>query len=446
MEKNKVVLSKASRIYVLAVLCILHSSLDITLGVLSSAVTQIKVDLELDDVKFGQLGSSRGVGNLLGSVIFAFIMDSIERKYVIIFSVIINTLAHFGFFFMNNFYILLSLNFIIGFCNVIGYLYFSIWGNQFAIQKWKTAMMTAINLSGTFGMIWGYLVNVLIGEKEWRRGFIIEGGILFFIFIALLNVNPVYFSKDWFFFKHEKKSTGKEMVSIFIKDEEGFTSESDCQDLTDNDETEEHSSSYFKQVICNASYMCLTFFRSNQYFINTAVSFWFSDYMQNTLNVNDPAKIFISYTSIFVLSSIIGISIGGCITSCTGGYAGRRNLLTLFLIQLIATPLVAFIPMSKTYLSFTLSWNLFNAFVAATTSMSVGCSFTLLPKRLITISNSISGFITNITAFFPAPFVYAYIKSFYGASFAMTSTMYYSFLSIVLLFVAMIKRRNFSKK
>lgn len=61
------------------------------------------------------------------------------------------------------------------------------------------------------------------------------------------------------------------------------------------------------------------------YWVLTGIQYWFSDYLITELQTN-PEKVFISYGVISITGPVIGVIVGGNITSALGGYNSRKSL------------------------------------------------------------------------------------------------------------------------
>ena len=118
--------------------------------------------------------------------------------------------------------------------------FFIVWVNKYAIQKYKTAFFTIYQLLGVLGIIWGYVVNLIIGKNQWRYGFLIEIVLEMSVAVILLFVPGKYFDKNLFFFKHNKEDR--------IKDKESFNHESLFSPEQKKKETDDDT----KETLCSS--------------------------------------------------------------------------------------------------------------------------------------------------------------------------------------------------
>ena len=124
----------------MSIISLIHGLICISPGILSSYITELKKEFNLNDEKYGNLGTVYGLGSLIGSLTFTFVIRIINNKYLICGMIIINCFCNFIFFFTINFSILLFSRFISGFATVFCFIYFPIWVENFAMKKWVNFM------------------------------------------------------------------------------------------------------------------------------------------------------------------------------------------------------------------------------------------------------------------------------------------------------------------
>ena len=103
--------------------------------------------------------------------------------------IITNCLCNFVFFFDINYFILLISRFISGFASVFCFIYFPIWVEKFAMEKWENFMQTTVQVANTLGNIIGYFLYLILGSEKYKYGFFIESfSILLLTFIMNLKL------------------------------------------------------------------------------------------------------------------------------------------------------------------------------------------------------------------------------------------------------------------
>ena len=455
-EQSKIILSKKVRWIILVLLCILHSVVAITTGVFSSAVTQIKNDLSLDDQQFGIFGTISGLGSLFGSLLFTLLISIVNHKYFLILSVIFNCCGHALVYFGSKYYLLILGRFISGVVCVHIFLYLPLWAAQFAIQEWKTFMMTSLQLSGTIGSIWGYLINIIIGPKQWKEGFMVEIKIELIVALLLFFIPNDYFKKNLFYFGHnvpkkesinsstsptlKSRKNSKAYESIFMADYEQLDKSNEDNNNLSIEHTNESlisKNTFYNTVICNIILICLCLARNMQYFIDTAIMYWYTDYIETGLHSTNSKEIFISYTMSSTIASLIGVPFGGIMGSLTGGFDGKNSPLVILILNIISCSAIIAVPYAKNVTWFTIFISFCNLVMDGAISFEIGLTYSVIPKKFAGLSTGLIGLFFNLFAFFPSPYVYGVLKQNFGSTCAMSIltklSLFTVFVSVVCL-------------
>lgn len=61
------------------------------------------------------------------------------------------------------------------------------------------------------------------------------------------------------------------------------------------------------------------------YYIITGLQYWMTDYMLEVLK-QEESTVFISFGVISITGPVLGVVVGGNITTCLGGYSTRKSL------------------------------------------------------------------------------------------------------------------------
>ena len=102
---------------------------------------------------------------------------------------------------------------------------------------------------------------------------------------------------------------------------------SDDEDLNDMDQT---FFSSLKMVLTNKYYLLLCASLTGLYYIITGIQYWISDYWIVILKVPE-TTVFICFAVISITGPVLGVVVGGNVTTCLGGYNSERSLdLTAF--------------------------------------------------------------------------------------------------------------------
>ena len=168
-----------------------------------------------------------------------------------------------------------------------------------------------------------------------------------------------------------------------------------------------------KDIICNLPYMLISLYRANRLFIFVAIDFWFSDYIQSSLNINEPSQIFFSYSLTIVLSPLLGLLLGGLISNKIGGPKGKHSFKAMFYLQIISVFFGFLSNFQKNINYFTLFMSFYMLFNTAAGLISISASYAVIPKNLIGIATGIYSISVNFLGFLPAPYAYAFLKKFF---------------------------------
>lgn len=149
------------------------------------------------------------------------------------------------------------------------------------------------------GTVFGYFVSLIIGNGNWKFGFLIEGTLEFFAVCIIIPILFKYFDKHLFFFSHHKENNNQQdssqFISIFFP-----------EDKTKFENTNNQNKSICSSVICNLFLLMIISLRSVQVFVYIDFMFWFSDYLESELKVTNQNYIIISFFVSFVIFSFIG--------------------------------------------------------------------------------------------------------------------------------------------
>ena len=80
-----------------------------------------------------------------------------------------------------------------------------------------------------------------------------------------------------------------------------------------------------KSVIFNKNYLLVVTSVSFLYYIITGLQYWMSDYMLVVMKQKE-AVVFVSFGAISITGPVLGVVVGGNITTKLGGYSTRKSL------------------------------------------------------------------------------------------------------------------------
>ena len=377
----------------MSIISLIHGLICISPGILSSYITELKKEFNLNDEKYGNLGTVYGLGSLIGSLTFTFVIRIINNKYLICGMIIINCFCNFIFFFTINFSILLFSRFISGFATVFCFIYFPIWVENFAMKKWVNFMQTTVQVANTIGNIIGYFIYFILGSNKWKDGFFIESFSVLFLVLIMVMIPDRYYNK--------KKKLKNE---VEISDSNTMKIEKNTGLVNNSEENIK------KEIIFNFPFIMIVLYRANRIFIFQALNFWFSDYLQNSLSEKNPKVIFWSYSITMVFSSLIGNILGGIVINKIGGTKSKFSFLAMAILQLLSVLFGIFSPLTNSVSFFTILMSMYILFNSASGIISISATFVVVSEILAGPANGVYSFVVNLIGFLPAPYFYAVMK------------------------------------
>ena len=377
----------------MSIISLIHGLICISPGILSSYITELKKEFNLNDEKYGNLGTVYGLGSLIGSLTFTFVIRIINNKYLICGMIIINCFCNFIFFFTINFSILLFSRFISGFATVFCFIYFPIWVENFAMKKWVNFMQTTVQVANTIGNIIGYFIYFILGSNKWKDGFFIESFSVLFLVLIMVMIPDRYYNK--------KKKLKNE---VEISDSNTMKIEKNTGLVNNSEEN------IRKEIIFNFPFIMIVLYRANRIFIFQALNFWFSDYLQNSLSEKNPKVIFWSYSITMVFSSLIGNILGGIVINKIGGTKSKLSFLAMAILQLLSVLFGIFSPLTNSVSFFTILMSMYILFNSASGIISISATFVVVSEILAGPANGVYSFVVNLIGFLPAPYFYAVMK------------------------------------
>ena len=403
-NNNEFYLTKKNRWILLLIFTLIYILLMFNIGIFSSASSNIKDYLKIDNKKFGLFGSFNFIGRIFGTFLFMIIINKFNRKFILIIPLYLNSFCIFNFVLTKNLIILYVFRTLNGICQNFGLIYFPMWIDQFGMKEKKTLMMTFIQLSAPIGMVCGYCFNTFFGTKNWKKGFLLEsfGEI---IFISMLIFFPKkYFSKNLFFKGHFNSyfniNKNAQKISIFHNPNEIKNNNNNNKNIFD--------------LISNKMFLMTVLYKSTTQFICAGIGFWLTDYLENQLKIKNNLHKLYSYINIIVVGPMIGLFLGGIIGNYTGGYEKKKSVFVIFMFQIICSLIGIFIPYFNNLLLFNVFTNVFFIFNSAVIPVNTGLILWSVNKNQRGIANAICSLITTFVGKIPAPIIYGMVQQNFG--------------------------------
>lgn len=224
---SKLTLYKSLRILVYSLLLVSIIFINLSTGIFPSSSIDIKLYLNINDFQFGQFILYSSIGKIIGSLIYFSIKKSINRKLLLIFTTLINSIIMIIFQFSNLFWLFSLLKGVMGITDMLIQIITPIWTQQFGFAKYKLILNSIIQLSNPFGKVLAFWANYYL---SWLTILKIEGIIFGIIFIVFIIIPSQYSSKNILILIDYE--TGEEMIDKRSENNVTFYT------ITDDDENE----------------------------------------------------------------------------------------------------------------------------------------------------------------------------------------------------------------
>ena len=178
------------------------------------------------------------------------------------------------------------------------------------------------------------------------------------------------------------------------------------------------------------------------------IQFYADEYMGTVLGIEKKIK-FILYVVLCMTGPVLGILICGIICSKLGGYASKKGMIFIIILNVIACISSHFITLTlNPFLSLSANW-LYLFCYAAVTPLQGGVIIASLPKELKGNGFSINMFLLNGIGSFPSSYIFGLISDYFNKynlenkvkyRKAMIIIMFYNYLGLILIIIAGIFR------
>lgn len=170
LENNKIIeqrvtLRKSLRWIIYACLWNLSAQCVFSSGLMSASAKYIKAEVGLMDLDYGLLSSLHSIGKVLGAFFFFSLVNSVNRKWIVIFCGLVKASTVIPFAMTRNGSILLVFRIISGFAHVLPGLYFGGWIGSYFPGNNKTFCTRLFSFSSPGGRALGFYWDLYLPGK-----------------------------------------------------------------------------------------------------------------------------------------------------------------------------------------------------------------------------------------------------------------------------------------
>ena len=424
-----ILISKSDRWYVYTLLVISNIFIQMDHGSIPASTWNL-YKIFNSNQEIGLFGSFVFIGNLVGALIYFYLINIYQRKKLLINSMFLISICLITFILTTNTLFLLLNRGILGIFQSYFVIYLPLWCNQYGITNQRSIMLSIGQLTTPLGVFVGYLIAsecISINENiGWKFSFVIQSVIIVIMIFLLFRVSESLFETKYVSYKDERNITDvtffKLSESIIIDQD---TNISDIINI-----------SYFKQIFSHKVYVLSILSISCLYYAVTGVQYWAGDYMNRILKVHSPQKRLLYFSIICFTSPTLGVICAGySVNRLKHGYNNIRVYNYCFVLSIFTfvTGIISAF-MSKVNLFILFTWLAF-FFGGAIMPILTGIIITSLPQHLRASGNSLQLFFGTLLGYLPAPYVYGALEDYFddGGKKSYFSNMVVLFLCVILL-------------
>ena len=424
-----ILISKSDRWYVYTLLVISNIFIQMDHGSIPASTWNL-YKIFNSNQEIGLFGSFVFIGNLVGALIYFYLINIYQRKKLLINSMFLISICLITFILTTNTLFLLLNRGILGIFQSYFVIYLPLWCNQYGITNQRSIMLSIGQLTTPLGVFVGYLIAsecISINENiGWKFSFVIQSVIIIIMIFLLFRVSESLFETKYVSYKDERNITDvtffKLSESIIIDQD---TNISDIINI-----------SYFKQIFSHKVYVLSILSISCLYYAVTGVQYWAGDYMNRILKVHSPQKRLLYFSIICFTSPTLGVICAGySVNRLKHGYNNIRVYNYCFVLSIFTfvTGIISAF-MSKVNLFILFTWLAF-FFGGAIMPILTGIIITSLPQHLRASGNSLQLFFGTLLGYLPAPYVYGALEDYFddGGKKSYFSNMFVLFLCVILL-------------
>ena len=426
--------SKRTVIFICLVIVATLSSCDG--GIIPQQNIKINEDFNTNgEQEVGLFGSIDYIGRVIGAVIFTIIMGKMNRKMILVVTLIFKGITLFFPLFTTNYYINIVARCLSGLSQVFYPTYLPVWCDQYGKKNSRAIMVMVVQIGNPIGIILGYGLSMLCQWIElfsmngWRTSFAIEGIILIVSAVFILFFDSIYFSEKL----------------VLVEDSKGKI----------ETKASENGSNLFGnicKIICNKIFLFSSICNSVAFFGIGVVQFFGDKYMEVVLEIDSSIR-FIFFGLLCLLGPTSGMVFGGIICSKLGGYTKRNSMTFIIISMALASTLSMFIACHTNIVLFIITaWTYLFAIGAVIPPIS-GLIISCLDNNLRGDGFSICNLLNNLIGNFLSSYVYSLIVDAFALEdkeedakytekyrYAWMITMGYNFVGLLFVVIAGIFR------
>lgn len=427
-QENLIELSPKGRNIVFILYLISNILISMDHGSIPASINELR-QLTSYDQSIGLFGSLVYFGNILGSMIFFNLINTLNRKFLLLISLLGNSVCLFTFVIIENIPFLFFNRVLVGMLQAYITIYMPVWCNQFGLISQRNYMIALIQLVSPIGIFLGYFIaSICINDQiygGWKFAFLVQAFLILILTIFFLFVPINFFSKYYY-------SVGdtKEEEKIIKKSEEEVYNANQNEDLN-----------YLQKIKVLINYKVFIYSvmaMSVLIYIITGVQYWVTDYLDAILGIKSQKDRLFLFTVACFTAPLLGVLLGTELKNRLCQQNMRKSLIFCSLLGILACICSIPVPITLNLLCFILFMWLVLFFGAGIVPVLTSIIINSVPEEHMASANSISNFLTNALGYLPAPYVYGILSDITGdlGALGMKVTMWISIFGMIFICIA----------
>ena len=374
-------------------------------GSIPASINELRQQLTSYDQSIGLFGSLVYFGNIIGSMIFFYYINTFDRKLLLLISLVGNTICLFTFVVVENIPFLFLNRVLVGILQSYITIYMPVWCNQYGLKSQRNYMIALIQLVSPIGIFLGYFIaSICINDQiygGWKFAFVVQGFLIFILAVFFLFVPKTFFSKYYY-------SVGetKEEEKIIKKSDEDVLNSSHNEDLD-----------YWEKIKVLINYKVFIYSvisMSILIYIITGVQYWVTDYLDAILGIKSQKDRLFLFTVACFTAPVLGVLIGTEVKNRLCQQNMRKSLLFCSLLGILACISSIPVPITLNLFYFIIFMWLVLFFGAGIVPVLTSIIINSVPEEHMASANSMTNLLTNALGYLPAPYVYGILSDISG--------------------------------
>ena len=428
-QENLIDLSPKGRNIVFILYLVSNVLISMDHGSIPASINELRQQLTSYDQSIGLFGSLVYFGYIIGSMIVFYYINTFDRKYLLLISLVGNTVCLITFVVIENIPFLFLNRIVVGILQSYITIYMPVWCNQYGLKTQRNYMIALIQLVSPIGIFLGYFIaSICINDQiygGWKFAFVVQGFLIFVLAICFLFVPKKFFSKYYY-------SIGdtEEEEKIVRKTDEEVLNSSQLENLQ-----------YWEKIKVLMDYKVFIYSMlamSILIYIITGVQYWVTDYLDAILGIKSQKDRLFLFTIACFTAPVLGVLIGTEIKNKYCQQNMRKSLLFCSILGILGAICSIPVPITLSLFYFIIFMWLVLFFGAGIVPILTSIIINSVPEEHMASANSLTNLLTNALGYLPAPYVYGILSDISGdlGVLGMKVTMWISIAGMVFLCLA----------